>query len=468
MNQAIIVQPMSAGQKDFEFALMGIGFFSLFPIFALFPIGNSSGMQVSLILAIVLMFLLILQSMKSRVRLLRLYASDWAFIGFALMLFISTIVQLDALTDDERRLFFNNYIGGILPTVLIYFVVRIGMNSRRRIELMLKWLLISTAVSCAYGILDYIVVAVLGRDNLSWLYNNPSFTGLPWGSAVEFGFPRARGFMSEPNILTGLLLAVLPLALYRGSLLLIGLILIAMVLTVSPVVLLLVPVLLWIFASRIGRALVVKCFKSAKLFLMIVTILAGILFLVLSDVSVSDFFPESAMSKTVNRLPGNEEEIEDPSTIVRMDTMSVGWRLFLEKPILGHGYGTLSLKVPLYQSDEALRYASPGGQVGIHSFLMSILATNGLAGVAAVGIWFLCVATSVRRIIRYSPEHRSLAWAWLSSFIIMVVYLCLASSQWPALYFVPVIAAVTASLPGVLVSGPYRDQNVEAPADVRR
>jgi O-antigen ligase len=200
---------------------------------------------------------------------------------------------------------------------------------------------------------------------------------------------------------------------------------------------------------------------------MIFATLAGILFLVLSDVSVSDFLPESVMSKITSRLPGNDGAIEDGSTMVRMDTMSVGWQLFLEKPILGHGYGTLSLKVPLYQSDEALRIGHDG-QMGIHSFLMSILATNGLMGIVAAGIWFVCVTTSVRRIIRYSPEHRSLAWAWLSSFLIMILYLCTSSSQWPALYFVPVIAAVTASLPSALMSGPYRDQNIEVPTNVIR
>lgn len=40
------------------------------------------------------------------------------------------------------------------------------------------------------------------------------------------------------------------------------------------------------------------------------------------------------------------------------------------------------------------------------------------------------------------------------------LYLCVTSPQWPALYFVPVVAAVTASLPGALISG-------LAPANVR-
>jgi O-antigen ligase len=465
----MVDQPMSTGQKIFDFALMGICFFSLFPVFALFPTGNSSGMQISLFLTIFIVFLLLLQSVLRSVRLFRLYKSDWAFLGFLLMLFITTIVQINELTAEGRRLFFNNYVGGILPTLLIYFVVRIGMNSRRRIEMMMKWLLISTVVSCAYGLLDYIVVSIFERNNLSWLYNNPAFTGLPWGSELEFYLPRARGFMSEPNILTGLLLSVFPLALYRGSLLLIGLILIAIVLTMSPLTLLLVPVLLWVFLSRIGRSLFSKCFKSKSVILFIMTfvILTAILLLVLSDVSVSSFFPETVTTRIINMLPGNDEAMEDPSITVRMDTMLVSWRLFLEKPILGHGYGTLSLKMPLYQSDKSILFSS-GGQAGIHSFLLSILATNGLVGVVAAGIWFIFVATSVRRVIRYSPEHRLLAWAWVSSFIIMFVYLCTSSSQWPALYFVPVIAAVTASLPSALVSWPHRNINIEAPANNRR
>lgn len=450
MNRSIIVPPMFTWQKVFEFVLMGIGFFSLFPVFILFPIGKSTGMQISLLLAIILLLMLILQSMQNRVQFLRPYASDWAFIGFVLILFLSTSVQLDILTVDEWQLFINNYVGGILPTVLIYFVVRISMNSRRRIEMMLKWLMISTAISCAYGILDYVVV-VFGTDNLSWLYNNPSFTGLPWGSTKEFYLRRARGFMSEPNILTGFLLAIFPLALYRGSLMLIVLILIALALTVSPVVSLIVPVLLWIFASRVGRDLFAKCFNSVKIFLMIFAILAGILLLV-SDVSVSGFFQESVISTITKRLPKIDGSVKDDSANLRMDTILAGWRLFLDKPILGHGYGTLSLKVPLYQSEEGMRI-SPGGQLGIHSFLMSILASNGLLGVFAAGIWFICVVTSVRRIISYSSDYRSLAWAWLSSFLIIILFLCISSSQWPALYFFPVIAAVTASLPNALTSG---------------
>lgn len=469
MSRPIGVQPMSIGQKIFEFVLMGIGFFSLFPVFALFAIGNSSGMQISLILAIVIICLLVLQSILSSVRLLRLQKSDWALLGFGLMLFITTIVQINALTAEGRRLFFHNYVGGILPTLLIYFVVRIGMSSHQRIELMMKWLLISTAIICVYGIFDYIVTALYGRSNLSWLFNNPSFTGLPWGSVPETYLTRARGFMSEPNILAGFLLTVFPLALYRGSLVVIGLISITMVFTMSPVVLLIVPLLLWVFVSRIGRALLKKCFKSKSviLFLMIFAILTGILLLVLSDVSVSSFSLEPVMSRITTMLPGNDGTIEDASSIVRLDTMSVGWRLFLKKPILGHGYGTLSLKVPLYQSDEALSIIHEGSQ-GIHGGLLSLLATNGLVGVAWAGIWFICVAASVRRMIRHFPEHRFLAWAWLSSFVIMIFYLCIASSQWPALYFVPVIAAVTASLPSAFKSDLYRDQNVEAPKNVRR
>ena len=436
----------------FESLLMGLGFFSLFPVLALFPIGNSTGVQVGLVLAIFIFGFFVLQSLHGRLPLLRLCASDWAFIGFALMLFISTVVQFDVLALEEHRLFFNNYVGGILPTLLIYFVVRMGMNSHRRIELMMRWILISTVVSCVYGILDCVVVAIFGHYNLSWLYNNPSFTGLPWGSTVESGLPRARGFMSEPNIFAGLLLTVFPLALYRGSLFLIGLIWIAMVLTVSPVALLIVPILFFIFTSRVGRNLAIKCFKSVKLFLALFAVMGGVLLLVFSDVSMPGFSLKSIISTIVSRLPGSDMTIMDPSTTVRMDTISVGWRLFLEKPIFGHGYGTLSLKVPLYQNEKSL-LISGYGQLGIHSALISILATNGLAGIITAGIWFFAIITSVRKIIiRSSLEYRSLAWAWLSSFIIMVAYLCLSTSQWPALYFVPVVAAVTASLPGTLVS----------------
>lgn len=416
--------------------------------------GKSSGMQISLFIAVFIFGLFVLESMRRKVRVLHFHVSDWALIGFALMIFMSTFVQFNVLTQEECLLFIKNYGGGILPTLLIYFVVRIGMKNKKRIELMMKWLLISTAVSCTYGILDFIIVAVFERSNLSWLYNNPAFTGLSMASVIDFFLPRARGFMGEPNIFAGLLLTVFPLALYRSSLILIGLILIALVLTMSPVAVLILPVFFWIYASRIGRTLVPKCSNLAKLFLIIITI-AVILFLALVNADFSNFIQESRISKLASSLPGNNGEIEDGSAIVRMDTFLIGWQLFLEKPILGHGYGILSLKIPLYQSEASLFFSGGLGQGGVHSALISILATNGLVGVSAAVIWFICVVASIRKLMRCSPEHRVFAWVWLSSFVIMVVYLCSSSMQWPALYFVSVIAAITTSLPGALMPGPY-------------
>ncbi len=437
--------PRPVGGWWFDQLILGVGLFSPVSTFVLIQTGNSSGIQISFFLALIALLLLAMQLLQGRRLLFRFTRADKTLLFFILTMVASVIVQFDRLSLSLLGLFLRNFFGSIVPMFLIYLVVRIGMRTPAQLQRMTHTMLMSAAAICIFALVDFLFVMGFGLPHQLWFFNNPAYGNQAVGLRY---IQRVFGFSSEPSLFAPYLIALIPVAMCTRRYLVTGLLGVTYLFTYSTSGLLGLPMLIaCTLFSRVGRQVAVA-WSARWVPIIVASAVVG------SFLSVRWWFDlisriadqadrVAMVFAAVNGRNALAELAIDVSVVRRFDSYQAGLALWLERPLLGHGWMLISPIVSLYQDEGAL--ARGGVDVGIHSALFSALAMTGLVGAVTLIAWAYWVAVPTWRCARRFPQYRALCWGWSSAFITMAFVFMLSSAQWPGVHYVPVVAAIAAS-----------------------
>jgi hypothetical protein len=460
------------GGRWFDQLILGVGFFSPVSTFVLVRTGNSSGIQISFFLALIALLLLMMQLLQGRRLLFRFIRADKALLFFTLVMVASVIAQFDRLSLSLLGLFLRNFLGSIVPTLLIYFVVRIGMRTPAQLQRMTRAMLMSAAAVCVFALVDFLLVMGFGMPHQLWFFNNPAYGEQAIGLRY---IQRVFGLSSEPALFAPYLIALIPVAMCARRYWVTGLLSVTYLFSYSASGLLGLPVLIaCILLSRAGRQVTVAIFARYVPVVVVIAVVSSLLSARwLFELASQLASQADRLAMVIAAIDGTAlaELSADISVVRRFDSYQVGLALWSERPLLGHGWMLISPIVSLYQDVGAL--ARGGADVGIHSALFSALAMTGIVGAVGLIAWAYWVAVPTWRCASRFPQYRALCWGWSSAFITMAFIFMLSSAQWPGVHYVPVIAAIAASWPPALAKQrqPIRAGNrchfVPEPPDTR-
>ena len=227
---------------------------------------------------------------------------------------------------------------------------------------------------------------------------NPIFPDARYAGAY-----RASGTLGNPNYMGLYLALILSLALYfwlrerrMRYVVVTGLLTMAIVLTLSRKVMILVPmVFLIMFLSR-------RYISS----LIPIVLFMGMLSWVLLQVFQLD---------VTQRMGGRMEQTEDAYND-RVSVVKAGWRLFKDHPIMGAGYGNSGLMHQKYRKE--LRTSK---RRALHNQFMTTAAEQGLVGFLLFGVAFFAPFLRILRWLRHERMDDRLIRALVVGLVVFMV-----------------------------------------------
>lgn len=123
--------------------------------------------------------------------------------------------------------------------------------------------------------------------------------------------------------------------------------------------------------------------------------------------NTGDIEPISRNATPLHRF-AQRIDLSDPSMKARLSYAAAAWRMFSERPVLGFGPDTFTLVWRRYMS--VADAASTGNRLAnpayAHSEFLNVLATGGIVGASAYGIFWLGLLTAgFRAVAKAAHEH---------------------------------------------------------------
>jgi len=313
-----------------------------------------------------------------RLRLPSLVLLDWGILVFAASAAVSTFTSVSPWTSLVGA--HESFLG--LHTVAVYgalyFAARALLLTPQEGCLLLKCVIPAAAVASAYGL-----VQAVNLDPLTW--TNIS-------NAVAWYRPAST--LGHPNHLAAYLTLTVPLitwwiweAWQAGRRVRAGLLTALAVSELLVVVLCLARAAWLALAAMLLFAALVTC-RSWRIRLPALIL--------------------AALALASPLLAGRMDSIS-----ARMEIWSGAWQLFLDRPVVGQGLDTFAAVFPAVRSPAHWRLDLGTTPFRAHNLLLQVLATQGLFGLAGLGLLTVGVVRGLRRIRREWPLPMVLALAAL-------------------------------------------------------
>lgn len=233
---------------------------------------------------------------------------------------------------------------------------------------------------------------------------------------------RLIGPLSDPNFYGLILVAVLPLAVYRlldETRLLYRLAAAGAALTI-----------LFAIVNTYSRGALVALFLSAVFLLWERRVRpASLLFIGLAGLLLWVIMPASSTQRLrnfTNVLSGTSNVLDESSLRGRASEFISGLMMFADHPILGVGLGNYPGQYQTYASELGLEYRAKPREA--HSLYVEVLAETGLLGLTAFSLLFGGLLLRLNRLRRSLLQQQDAqAAVWITSFLLCVITYLLCS-----------------------------------------
>lgn len=295
----------------------------------------------------------------------------------ALLLAFFIVSLISIINAEFKILVIRSLFTKCLKYIVLYYIIVESMNSETKLKNLLKLSLISAIIIMIDSFIQYYIV------HLDILHLYPSFKYNPLtGEGCEFlGFP--TGPFPFPNDLSAWMLVVFMPALYifmwypknLRSRFKLGLF-------IFP--------FLFLFYLANTRSAWLGFFISFFLALLIRNKKKIIVILLALFIILSPFLPKDKVDDIIGY-----SSMQD-----RFYMWRIGWKIFLEHPIIGNGFNTFFLKFKEYREDE---FKNKRGSYA-HNGYLQIAADTGILGLM---VFLLLICTAFRNIFKYIKEVKN-------------------------------------------------------------